>query len=196
MTGGGDVGRTLGETLVLDRGEDEDVLPGGVESDSRREAIARALEVLRPRDRRVLTAVLRSRGKSSDDAAGDRARARRDARASSPASGSCAQAACARAIRLTSCATAWPRSLRQALERRERHGGPALAGLPWRSHFMKCASQPTETNDGTRLCAPAHRPSWSTRHFRCFGENPCSSSWPRRWSTCRGSHSPGVRAAR
>ena len=51
MTG---VGRTLGETLVLDRGEDEDVLPGGVESDSRREAIARALEVLSPRDRRVL----------------------------------------------------------------------------------------------------------------------------------------------
>jgi RNA polymerase primary sigma factor len=51
----GDGGRTLGETLVLDRGEDEDVLPGGVESDSRREAIARALEVLSPRDRRVLT---------------------------------------------------------------------------------------------------------------------------------------------
>jgi RNA polymerase primary sigma factor len=51
----GDQGRTLGETLVLDRGEDEDVLPGGVESDSRREAIARALEVLSPRDRRVLT---------------------------------------------------------------------------------------------------------------------------------------------
>src|ERR1041384_3641965 len=51
----GDAGRTLGETLVLDRGEDEDVLPGGVESDSRREAIARALEVLSPRDRRVLT---------------------------------------------------------------------------------------------------------------------------------------------
>ncbi|HEY2736242.1 MAG TPA: RNA polymerase sigma factor RpoD/SigA [Polyangiales bacterium] len=51
----GDGGRTLGETLVLDRGEDEDVLPGGVESDSRREAIARALEVLAPRDRRVLT---------------------------------------------------------------------------------------------------------------------------------------------
>lgn len=49
-----DGGRTLGETLVLDRGEDEDVLPGGVESDSRREAIARALEVLPPRDRRVL----------------------------------------------------------------------------------------------------------------------------------------------
>ena len=48
-------GRTLGETLVLERGEDEDVLPGGVESDSRREAIARALEVLQPRDRRVLT---------------------------------------------------------------------------------------------------------------------------------------------
>lgn len=55
VTGGGDTGRTLGETLVLDRGEDEDVLPGGVESDSRREAIARALEVLSPRDRRVLT---------------------------------------------------------------------------------------------------------------------------------------------
>ena len=51
----GDQGRTLAETLVLDRGEDEDVLPGGVESDSRREAIARALEVLSPRDRRVLT---------------------------------------------------------------------------------------------------------------------------------------------
>jgi len=51
----GDQGRTLGETLVLDRGEDEDVLPGGVESESRREAIARALEVLAPRDRRVLT---------------------------------------------------------------------------------------------------------------------------------------------
>ena len=51
----GDQGRTLGETLVLDRGEDEDVLPGGVESDSRREAITRALEVLAPRDRRVLT---------------------------------------------------------------------------------------------------------------------------------------------
>ena len=51
----GDGGRTLGETLVLERGEDEDVLPGGVESDSRREAIARALEVLTPRDRRVLT---------------------------------------------------------------------------------------------------------------------------------------------
>jgi len=50
-----DGGRTLGETLVLDRGEDEDVLPGGIESDSRREAIARALEVLAPRDRRVLT---------------------------------------------------------------------------------------------------------------------------------------------
>jgi len=41
--------------LVLDRGEDEDVLPGGVESESRREAIGRALEVLPPRDRRVLT---------------------------------------------------------------------------------------------------------------------------------------------
>jgi RNA polymerase primary sigma factor len=51
----GDQGRTLGETLVLERGEDEDVLPGGVESDSRREAIERALEVLAPRDRRVLT---------------------------------------------------------------------------------------------------------------------------------------------
>jgi len=51
----GDGGRTLGETLVLDRGEDEDVLPGGIESDSRREAITRALEVLPPRDRRVLT---------------------------------------------------------------------------------------------------------------------------------------------
>jgi RNA polymerase primary sigma factor len=50
----GDPGRTLGETLVLDRGEDEDVLPGGVESDSRREAIARALSVLTPRDARVL----------------------------------------------------------------------------------------------------------------------------------------------
>ena len=43
----GEPGRTLGETLVLDRGEDEDVLPGGIESDSRREAIGRALEVLR-----------------------------------------------------------------------------------------------------------------------------------------------------
>jgi RNA polymerase primary sigma factor len=52
---GGEPGRSLGETLVLDRSEDEDVLPGGVESDSRREAIARALEVLPPRDRRVLT---------------------------------------------------------------------------------------------------------------------------------------------
>jgi len=50
----GEPGRTLGETLVLDRGEDEDVLPGGIESDSRREAIARALDVLAPRDRRVL----------------------------------------------------------------------------------------------------------------------------------------------
>jgi RNA polymerase primary sigma factor len=54
-TSAGEQGRTLAETLVLDRGEDEDVLPGGVESDSRREAIARALEVLAPRDRRVLT---------------------------------------------------------------------------------------------------------------------------------------------
>ena len=54
-TRAGEQGRTLAETLVLDRGEDEDVLPGGVESDSRREAIARALEVLAPRDRRVLT---------------------------------------------------------------------------------------------------------------------------------------------
>lgn len=50
----GEPGRTLGETLVLDRGEDEDLLPGGIESDSRREAIARALDVLAPRDRRVL----------------------------------------------------------------------------------------------------------------------------------------------
>ena len=50
----GEAGRTLGETLVLDRGEDEDLLPGGIESDSRREAIARALDVLAPRDRRVL----------------------------------------------------------------------------------------------------------------------------------------------
>jgi len=50
----GEPGRTLGETLVLDRGEDEDVLPGGIESDSRREAIGRALDVLQPRDRRVL----------------------------------------------------------------------------------------------------------------------------------------------
>jgi RNA polymerase primary sigma factor len=50
----GEAGRSLGETLVLDRGEDEDVLPGGIESDSRREAIGRALEVLPPRDRRVL----------------------------------------------------------------------------------------------------------------------------------------------
>jgi RNA polymerase primary sigma factor len=54
-TSAGEQGRTLAETLVLDRGEDEDVLPGGVESDSRREAIGRALEVLAPRDRRVLT---------------------------------------------------------------------------------------------------------------------------------------------
>jgi len=54
-TNAGEQGRTLAETLVLDRGEDEDVLPGGVERDSRREAIARALEVLAPRDRRVLT---------------------------------------------------------------------------------------------------------------------------------------------
>ncbi|HSQ28387.1 MAG TPA: RNA polymerase sigma factor RpoD/SigA [Gemmatimonadaceae bacterium] len=51
----GDAGRTLGETLVLDRNEDDDTLPGGIENDSRREAIARALEVLAPRDRRVLT---------------------------------------------------------------------------------------------------------------------------------------------
>src|SRR3954470_529382 len=51
----GDQGRTLGETLVLDRGDDEVEWPGGFESDSRREAIARALEVLSPRDRRVLT---------------------------------------------------------------------------------------------------------------------------------------------
>jgi len=50
----GEGGRTLGETLVLDRGEDEDVLPGGVESESRRAAITRALNVLAPRDRRVL----------------------------------------------------------------------------------------------------------------------------------------------
>ena len=50
----GEGGRTLGETLVLDRGEDEDVLPGGVESESRRAAITRALDVLAPRDRRVL----------------------------------------------------------------------------------------------------------------------------------------------
>ena len=50
----GDGGRTLGETLILDRGEDEDVLPGGVESESRRAAITRALDVLAPRDRRVL----------------------------------------------------------------------------------------------------------------------------------------------
>jgi RNA polymerase primary sigma factor len=50
-----DGGRTLGETLALDRGESDDALPGGVESDSRREAIARALEVLAPRDRHVLT---------------------------------------------------------------------------------------------------------------------------------------------
>ncbi len=54
-SGAGDASRTLGETLVLERGEEEDVLPGGVESDSRREAISRALEVLPPRDRRVLT---------------------------------------------------------------------------------------------------------------------------------------------
>jgi len=50
----GQEGRTLAETLVLDRGEDEDVLPGGVENDSRRQAIARALDVLTPRDRRVV----------------------------------------------------------------------------------------------------------------------------------------------
>ena len=50
----GDAGRTLGETLVLDRSEDDESLPGGVENDSRREAIARALDVLAPRDRRVL----------------------------------------------------------------------------------------------------------------------------------------------
>jgi len=50
-----DSGRRRGAVLVLDRGEDEDVLPGGVESESRREAIGRALEVLPPRDRRVLT---------------------------------------------------------------------------------------------------------------------------------------------
>jgi len=50
----GEGGRTLGETLILDRGEDEDVLPGGVESESRRAAITRALNVLAPRDRRVL----------------------------------------------------------------------------------------------------------------------------------------------
>jgi RNA polymerase primary sigma factor len=49
----GEEGRTLAETLVVDRGEEEE-LPGGVESDSRREAIARALDVLPPRDRRVL----------------------------------------------------------------------------------------------------------------------------------------------
>src|SRR5439155_25167410 len=41
--GGYGAGRTLGETLVLDRSEDDDVLPGGVETDSRRQAIARAL---------------------------------------------------------------------------------------------------------------------------------------------------------
>ena len=49
----GEEGRTLAETLVVDRGEEEE-LPGGVESDSRRQAIARALDVLAPRDRRVL----------------------------------------------------------------------------------------------------------------------------------------------
>ena len=49
----GEEGRTLAETLVVDRGEEEE-LPGGVESDSRRQAIARALDVLPPRDRRVL----------------------------------------------------------------------------------------------------------------------------------------------
>ena len=49
----GEEGRTLAETLVVDRGEEEE-LPGGVESDSRRAAIARALDVLPPRDRRVL----------------------------------------------------------------------------------------------------------------------------------------------
>ena len=54
-SGAGDErGRTLSETLVLDRGEDEDVLPGGIESESRREAIGRALQVLQPRDRQVL----------------------------------------------------------------------------------------------------------------------------------------------
>jgi RNA polymerase primary sigma factor len=50
-----DGGRTLGETLVLDRGESDEGLPGGVENESRREAIARAMEVLAPRDRHVLT---------------------------------------------------------------------------------------------------------------------------------------------
>jgi len=49
----GEEGRTLAETLIVDRGEEEE-LPGGVESDSRRQAIARALDVLAPRDRRVL----------------------------------------------------------------------------------------------------------------------------------------------
>jgi RNA polymerase primary sigma factor len=49
----GEEGRTLAETLIVDRGEEEE-LPGGVESDSRRQAIDRALDVLAPRDRRVL----------------------------------------------------------------------------------------------------------------------------------------------
>ena len=49
----GEEGRTLAETLIVDRGEEEE-LPGGVESDSRRQAVARALDVLPPRDRRVL----------------------------------------------------------------------------------------------------------------------------------------------
>lgn len=48
-------GRTLAETLVLERAEDEESMPGTMESDSRREAIARAMEVLAPRDRHVLT---------------------------------------------------------------------------------------------------------------------------------------------
>lgn len=48
-------GRTLAETLVLERAEDEESMPGSMASDSRREAIARAMEVLAPRDRHVLT---------------------------------------------------------------------------------------------------------------------------------------------
>lgn len=48
-------GRTLAETLVLERIEDEESMPGNMESDARRDAIARAMQVLAPRDRHVLT---------------------------------------------------------------------------------------------------------------------------------------------
>jgi RNA polymerase primary sigma factor len=50
----GDSGRTFGETLTVDRTEDDDTLPGGLEADSLRSAVGRALETLKPRDRRVL----------------------------------------------------------------------------------------------------------------------------------------------